>query len=531
MAESSSRTLSSARVISAYTLLSRMLGLVRDVLCFQAFGAVGLSAFLWAWTLPNLFRRILGEGAFGSAFIPIFTRHLEGKEPERAWRFAGRSLSFLIAVLVTLTVIAELALWVFPAEVAAGFFGGEAAARSALELVAWLLPYLVFICLVGFLQGILNSQGHFAMPAFAPVLLNVFWIGGFFVSRAAFASSPDLQLRFLAASLLLGGLAQLLIQLPPLRKVSQGRLKFSVSGWWEGDLKELWRQTAPVILGLSAVQINLVVDRAIAQAVVGPSANSVLFLGNRLAMLPLALIGVALGTAIFPSLSRSHSRTDQDGLRRTLSRALRIALGLAVPASVGLMILARPVTELFFEYRQFGERDAAGTAACIAAYAIGIPATCLNTILMRVFFARGEARRAMHVSVALIAVNAALTLALVFPLGAAGSAIATSLTSFVQLAWLLRILSKHFDGESLFRTGPSAWSLRLAVPPLLMGASVAACLWGLGWTFAGEPGLPGRITSVVLPVIIGVLTFLILARRFDPDTFQAAIGLRRRRSS
>lgn len=524
-----SRTMASARLISVYTLLSRVLGLVRDVLCFQAFGAAGLSAFLWAWTLPNLFRRILGEGAFGSAFIPIFTRHLESDEPERAWRLAGRALGLLTAVLVSLTALAEVGLWLLPPEWVAGFFGDEASARSALELVGWLLPYLVFICLVGFLQGILNARGHFAMPALAPVVLNLFWIGGFFAARQAFASNAGHQLRFLAVSLLAGGVAQLALQLPALRRVSGGRLRLQLA-WRDADLSLLWRQTAPVILGLSAVQINLVVDRAIAQAVVGPSASSLLFLGNRLAMLPLALIGVALGTAIYPSLSRLHTRTDTAALRATLSRALRIALGLALPAAIGLALLARPITELFFQYRQFDERDATGTAACIAAYALGIPFTCLITILMRVFFAQGQAQKAMRIAVVLIAVNAALTITLVFPLGAAGSAVATSATNALQLAWLLRVLRRGWGGESILRGKDHTWSPRLCLPPILMGTAVLASLGLLSALATGSPTLSDRVLLVLLPVVIGVTTFLLGARRYDPETFRAFVGLRRRSS-
>ncbi len=522
-------TFASARMISAYTLLSRLLGLARDVLCFQAFGAGGLSAFLWAWTLPNLFRRILGEGAFGSAFIPIFTRHLESETPERAWRFAGRSLGFLTALLVAVTVVAEIGIGIVPAEWGAGFFGDAAASRHALELVGWLLPYLVFICLVGFLQGILNARGHFAMPAIAPVVLNVFWIAGFFLVRRLEPTDPAAQLRLLAILLLAGGAAQLAIQIPPLRRVSQGRLRLSLV-WRDPDLSELWRQTAPVILGLSAVQINLVVDRAIAQAVIGPAANSLLFLGNRLAMLPLALIGVALGTAIYPSLSRSHSRTDTVALRGTLSRALRVALGLALPAAIGLALLAEPITELFFEYRRFDARDAAGTAACIAAYAVGIPFTCLITILMRVFFARGEAQRAMRISVALIAVNAMLTLAFVFPMGAAGSALATSITSGIQLFWMLRVLRRGWGGESILRGRAGDWSPQLCLPPLLMGAAVFGTLITLGALASSSPTLTERILVVVLPIGIGVVTFLLGARRFDPETFRAFVGFRRRSS-
>ncbi|MCK4282703.1 MAG: murein biosynthesis integral membrane protein MurJ, partial [Candidatus Brocadiae bacterium] len=444
-----------AGVIAAFTFLSRILGLVRDCLCAAFFG-VGIvwDAFSFAFRVPNLFRRLFGEGALSAAFVPAFTERLELREKEAAWRFAGRIGGALLLALFALLVVGEalvlgLLRWADP----------DPRWRLALGLTAVMLPYMVFICLTALAGAALNSLRHFAAPALAPVVLNVCWIASLVVAAWLVSSEATTRIFIVAVGILVAGAAQLALQMATLAaKGFRWRLSF---GLLHPDVRRIAISMAPVALGLAALQINVLLDGVIAISLAAPEgkeaftvlgasipypmevgANSVLYYANRLMQLPLGVFGIALATAAFPTLSSQVVRRDWRGFSQSLTRGLGTVLFVAVPAGVGLILLRYPAVELLFQHGNFAltPGSTARTAAALCAYSTGIWAYCSLHVLTRAFYSLKRPATPAKVAACMVGLNLVLNLTLVWHLREAGLAAATAITATLQVAVLYWVL-------------------------------------------------------------------------------------------
>ena len=461
--------------IGALTLVSRVLGMVRDMLMARFVGAgLASDAFLIAWRLPNLFRALFAEGAFAAVFVPMFNRRIaeaegeaQGSGLQAARAFAGRVLSVLLPFLVVFT-LAMMALTAPVVWAMTGGFpdGGAEKFDLAVHLTRITFPYLALISLVSLLGGILNSLGRFWVNAAAPVLLNIamiaallFFRGGSEVETAvtqaiAVTVSGVLQLAWLIWSCRQAGVAL---------RLSRPRLS--------PDVKRMLALIGPAAIGQGAIQFNLLVSTSLAARFLPQGSVSYLYYADRLNQLPLGLIGIGVGTAILPALSRQIGGGDAKAAARTQNRALELALLLALPAAVALVVSSVPLVRGVFEHGAFTPADTAGTAAALAAFSLGVPAYVLIKVLTPGFYARQDTRTPVRLAVVSMLVNLVGNLALIGPLGHVGVAVATAASAWVNVGLLYWTLRKrdhlHFDARFVER----AW--RIGVASALMAFALA----------------------------------------------------------
>ena len=428
--------------IGSLTLLSRIAGFVRDVLQATILGAgMAADAFLIAQRLPNLFRALFAEGAFASAFVPMFNRQVgaEGGRIDGARRFAEDVLAVLLPVLLIFTVVmvagAGPVVWALT-----GGFPDAGPGKYALtvDFTRLTFPYLALISLVSLLGGLLNSVGRFAVNAAAPILLKLVLIAGLLLSRG----SADVEVgRVQALCVTLGGVAQLVwlmwscsragISL----KLRAPRLTLQV--------RQLMALIVPAALGAGAVQVNLVISTALAARFLGEGAVSWLYYADRLNQLPLGIIGIGVGTALLPTMSRLIGADDAAGAVAQQNRAIELVLLLTLPAAAGLAILSAPIINLLFEHGQFTAADTAATAAALSAFALGLPAYVLIKVLTPGFHARGDTSTPVRVAVAAMLVNLVGNLVLIWPLGHVGIAVGTAIAAWANAAVLALLLVRR----------------------------------------------------------------------------------------
>ncbi|MBI2921289.1 MAG: murein biosynthesis integral membrane protein MurJ [Planctomycetes bacterium] len=503
---------SAARIVSACILLSRILGLVRDVLLAGLFGGGWVNdAFVLATLVPNLFRRFFGEGALTAAFIPTYADAIANKPRADADRFA-RSLMTMLALF--LGVVSGLGI-----AACAGLKPAFAdpKARLVCDLLVLLLPYMPLICLVALVTGILNVHRHFLLPALASSVLNLFEIAAFF-AVGLFASTQGGQAAVIAASITLAGLGQLVLQIPALRA---HKVPFAPLMKWEPDVKRVLGGMAPMALGIAVIQINVLVDNAIAEAMIpGDGAVSALYYANRLFNFPLALIGIAIAQAAFPEFADAFARGKKADLAASLARACRMVLFLAVPASVGLAILAAPIIRLIFEHGSFGAEQTARTSAVLAFYGAGVWAACLQHVVVRAFYAARDARTPAWAGGATVLANAALNVALVGRFREAGLALATSITATGQLLFLAFVLRGRVPEV---RWAPVA---RFAAAIAVLAAAMGGACWGLLRVLPERP-----VVQVPAAVAAGVAVYFGLALAFGVSEARDVFRFRKRRSA
>lgn len=503
--------LRSMGTVSSITMLSRVLGLVRDGLMTAAFGlSAEADAFLIAWTLPNLFRRLCGEGALSSAFLPVFVELKEKGGVEAALALARATVTRLALGLAALLLVFEVGLYA-GGEGLVGLFEDGDYIREALRLSALLLPYLWFICIAGLVSGLLQSEGDFGRPAALAVVLNIVWIGAL-VATGFLELTPSLRIAILSVALVLGGALQMGLQLQ-----GAARLGFSIRPRLESaaGLGKVAALFLPLAFGMAVEQLNVLSDRLIAGTLLGGEGGvAALYYSMRLVQLPVALIGIALATVLFPRFARLAARGDRAGLNAALDQSLRITLFATVPAAAGLAVLAPDIIALLFERGAFAAEDSARTAACLLAYAPSVVLISLSASQVRAYYAIQDSRTPVRVGVAAVGLNLALNLALVGPLGEVGLALATSaasLLSFAALAWL-------FGGARL--TSQAAAGLRaLALSAVMAGA----CL-GARWLIPADRGSPLAVSAAVA---VGVAVYAGLALVTRSPELRAFLSLRR----
>ena len=510
-----------AAVVGGATLASRILGFLRDLVVAQAFGAgPATDAFFVAFRLPNLLRRLVAEGALSSAFIPVFTEYLTTRSRAELIRMFRAVAGAMIVVLAVLTIAGVLGAPLLVRVMAPGFFADPATGTLTVRLTRLMFPYLLFVGLGALAMGMLNAHRHFVTPALAPVMLNLAIIG------AVFGVVPHLAepVFGLAVGVLVGGLGQLAIQLPALAR--RGLLVVPALDRHHPAVARIVRLMTPVALGQSATQLNILVDTVIASFLVGGSV-SYLYYADRLVEFPLGVFGIAIATAVLPTLSEQAASRNPAALRATLSFAQRLAAFICLPAAVGLLLLREPLVRVLYQRGEFGPLETAQTAWALGFYALGLVGFASVKIGAQAFYALGDTRTPVKIAVGAMVLNSVLAVALAFPLRHGGLALATSCSATANalaLAWLLRrrlgeiaepALPSARAGWTriLAASGALAAALRLAgglwPPP---GGRLAEALW-LGGMIVG-----GALVYVLAHVALGseevVLARRALRRRF-----------------
>jgi putative peptidoglycan lipid II flippase len=425
-----------AATVGSFTMISRVTGFVRDVLIAAILGAGPVAdAFFVAFKLPNFFRRLTAEGSFTVAFVPLFAGTLEADGVAAAKRFASDVLAMMCAALLALTLAMELAMpWVMHV-LAPGFVATPDRFALAVELTRITFPYLPLISLVALYGGILNSLDRFAAMAAAPILLNLILIG----AMVGFADRLETPGHVLAWGVAAAGLAQLIWLIVAARRDGWTltlRLPKATPG-----VRKLFRLMLPAMLGAGVMQINLLIDMVLASTLPLGSI-SFLYYADRVNQLPLGVIGVAIGTALLPMLSRQWRAGDGAAALETQNRALEFGALLTVPAAIGIGVLATPIITVLFERGAFEATDTAATAAAMIAFAGGLPAFVLVKVLQPGFFAREDTRTPVKVAAAAVVLNLVLNLILMQYLAHVGLALATAISSWMNALVLARLLGR-----------------------------------------------------------------------------------------
>ncbi|WP_447978545.1 murein biosynthesis integral membrane protein MurJ [Candidatus Nitrospira bockiana] len=480
-----------AGLIGAATFSSRVLGFVRDMVLARLFGATpAADAFFVAYRIPNLLRELFAEGSMSAAFIPVFTEyHTRGSKRE-AWELASAMFTTLLTIVIGVTVLGILAapglVWLL----APGFHDDPGKLALTTLLTRLMFPYLVFISLAALAMGVLNSLRAFAAPALSPVFFNVFIIG------CALFLSPLLAhpIYGVAIGVVAGGAAQFVMQLPGLR--SRGMLFSWRFQPGHAGVRRVGALIVPSLLGLSVTQVNITISTILASFFSG--GPTYLFYGMRLIQFPLGIFGVALATAILPTLSTQAARGAIEELRGTLAFGLRMILFIIVPAMVGLILLRHPIVHVFFEHGSFTPADTRATALAVLGYAVGLWAFAGMRVIVSAFYSLKDTRTPAVIAVVAVLANLLLSLVLMEWLAHAGLALATALAGMLNVGTLVMVLNRRLGGMDWRSVGRSAGRVLVAALPVAV-----ACLWVAGlevWTREGQ----WAAKSIMLFVGIGL---------------------------
>ncbi len=454
--------------ISAMTFLSRITGLAREIIGFNLFGAgAAMDAFQVAWRIPNLLRRLFAEGAFSQAFVPVFAEYKNKNGMAETKLLADHVASLLVIILFVVTAMGVIAAPILVYATASGFIGNPDKFALAVELVRITFPYIFFISLVALAAGILNSFSKFKTPAFTPVLLNLCVIAAA-IWLAPHVNPPILALAIGAS---VGGVVQLAFQFPALKSI--GMLpRLSVNAWQfrhDAGVARILKLMGPAILGVSVAQISLLVNTQIASFLQTGSV-SWLTAADRLMEFPSALLGVALGTVLLPSLVKSHTQGDSAEFSRLLDWGLRLTLMLTLPAALGLAILATPLLATLLHRGAFTATDVLQSRAALVAYSVGLTGIILIKVLAPAYYARQNIKTPVKIAVVTLIVTQLLNLAFVPIFKHAGLALSIGLAACVNAGLLFYFLRK----DKLFTPQPEwlTFFIKLAVALYLMGGTI-----------------------------------------------------------
>ncbi len=454
-----------AGLIGAATFSSRILGLGRDILLARLLGAtLAADAFFVAYRIPNLLRELLAEGSMSSAFIPVFTEYHTLRSKKETWELASAVFTTLLSIVTLITliglIVAPTIVWVL----APGFHDDAERLRLTTTLTQMMFPYLIFMSLAALTMGILNSLRAFAAPALGPVFFNVCII----VSALLLAPFLEEPVLGIALGVVIGGLTQFVIQLPGIQKrglLFQWRFNPGHPG-----VRKIGLLIVPSLLGLSVTQMNMTVSTILASYF--PGGPTYLFYGMRLIQFPLGIFGVALATAILPTLSDQASRRAMDELRDTLGFGLRMIGFIILPAMIGIIFLRHPIVHLLFEHGAFSAADTQATAAALLAYAVGLWAFAGIRIMVSAFYSLQDTKTPAFAAVAAMMTNIVLALLLMKPLEHAGLALATALSAMVNISMLIGILTHRLGGIDWQGVCRSLGQAGLATIPVIL-----ICLW------------------------------------------------------
>ncbi|KRV66922.1 MULTISPECIES: murein biosynthesis integral membrane protein MurJ [Pseudomonas] len=489
--------LKSLAAVSSMTMISRVLGFVRDTIVARMFGAgMATDAFFVAFKLPNLLRRIFAEGAFSQAFVPILAEYKTQQGEEATRTFIAYVSGLLTLVLALVTALGILAapwvIWI----TAPGFADTPEKFDLTTALLRVTFPYILLISLASLAGAILNTWNRFSVPAFVPTLLNVSMIV-FSLFLTPYFDPPVMALGW---AVLAGGLAQLLYQLPHLKKIGMlvlPRLNLRDSGVWR-----VLKQMGPAILGVSVSQISLIINTIFASFLAAGSV-SWMYYADRLMELPSGVLGVALGTILLPSLAKTYASDDRHEYSRLMDWGLRLCFLLVLPCALALALIAEPLTVSLFQYGKFSANDALMTQRALIAYAVGLLGIILVKVLAPGFYARQNIRTPVKIALFTLVSTQAMNLVFIGPLKHAGLALAISLAACLNAGLLYWQLRKH----DLFEPQPG-WAKflgKLVLAVLVMSAVLLGLMhfmpaWDLG-------GMPLRLARLGVLVVAGVVAY------------------------
>ena len=508
-----------AVTVGVWTMASRVLGFARDILIAAILGTGPVAdAFFVALRLPNLFRRLFGEGAFNAAFVPSISTILHQEGMEAATGFAEEATAVMIFWLGGITVLGEIFMPWLLYVLAPGFSGNHGKFALAVVLTRIMFPYLFFVCLTALFSGVLNAMGRFAAAAAAPLLFNVFSIA-FMLGLSRYTPNPGYAL---AWGVTVSGVAQLLLLIVAMRRAGM-RIALPKPRLTP-RMKKLFRRMAPGLVGAGVTQLNVSIDIIIGTLLPAGSV-SILYYADRVNQLPLGIIGTAAGTALLPVISRQIALGENATARVTLNRALESVLILTLPAAIGLSVAARPVRDVLFVRGAFSLHNAVLAGNSLAAFALGLPVFALVKILTPGFFARGDTVTPLKIGVLAVLLNLGLNLIFMHPLKAVGPALATSLSSAFNAALLVYLLLRrgHFALDA---------PARRRVPRILVAGLVMALA-----LFTTEHMLPPGKTTIpefLLLTVAGGIGYFgagSVIGAFDLSEFAALLRRRRARKA
>ncbi len=533
----------SAGIVSIAVMFSRILGLVREMVFANFFGAGALNdAFQIAFRIPNVLRDLFAEGALSAAFVKVFTDYQILKSEEEAWKLASLVLNALVVILSVITLLGII----FSPQIVGLIAGGFAPEKAALAtlLTRIMFPYILFVAMAALAMGVLNTKGRFAIPASASTVFNIvsmiaglglaFWLsgGGWTTAEVNGVPTDAAQWAIIGMSIgtLLAGASQFLMQVPSLLKIG---FRFApVLSFADEGVRKVGRLMAPAIIGTSAVQINVLVNTFFVHSIEG----GVSWLGYsfRLMMFPIGVFGVAVGMASIPVLSRMASRKSFNEFRDTLSGSLKLVFLLTLPSACGLIVLGEPIIRLIYERGAFTAADVPMTAYALGAYSIGLTGYAAIKVLSPAFYALDDAKTPMIISVCSIAVNFVACYYFMrlfsnygvtpeFPDGYAhiGVAFATScvaLVNFFALALMMKKRIKRINGGAIF-----ASFIKIAIASAIMSA---VCYFSYQYLAArlGVQGFIIKLIEVFVPIGLGGIAFLIMAKLLNVKELNQFIG-------
>lgn len=513
-----------AGVVGSATLLSRILGYVRDVAMASFFGASLYSdAFIAAFRIPNLLRRLFGEGSLSIAFVPVFAECLSQQGRAEAEKLAGSAMRLLALVLVVVSILGIFLAPVIVYLTAHGFTSDPEKYALCVKLTRLMFPYIFFIGLVALCMGILNTLGHFAAPALAPTLLNVGMIGAMVVA-AWMSPSKNTQVIGLSLGVLLGGVLQLGLQIPFL--IKKGIHFWRATQLWHPAMKRVLALMGPAVFGAAVYQINSLVNTLMASFL--PTGSiSYLYYADRLVQFPLGIFGIAMATAVLPTLSRQAAVAQWDDLRATFAHALKLVFFITLPAMVGLIVLREPIVALLFQRGDFDARTTQLTASALLYYGLGLWAFSAVRIVLNTFYALKDTRTPVRMAVISIAANAAMGAVLMWPMKHNGLALALSLASVLNLGLLTHALRK--------RLGSLGWRL---IATSVAKSGLCAVFMGIAvWMLAQWiiPAASGHWLSALLGLMIcliaGIVVFTGLAYCIKVPELKTALQMISKRTS
>ncbi|MGO2392865.1 MAG: murein biosynthesis integral membrane protein MurJ, partial [Halomonas sp.] len=454
----------SGLVVSAMTMLSRVMGLARDVVVATLLGSGGgADAFFVAFKIPNFLRRLFAEGAFNQAFVPVLSEYSTQRNRDEIRELLNATAGSLTAILALITAVAMLCapwlIWVF----APGFGRDPEKLALTADMLRLTFPYLLLISLTAFSGSVMNTWNRFAVPAITPVLLNLSLIG------AALFLMPMMEepAMALAWGVLIAGVAQLAFQVPFLLRL--GLMPTPWPNFAHEGVRRILKLMGPALFGVSVSQINLLLDTVLASLLAAGSV-SWLYYSDRLVELPLGVFGVAIGTVILPALSKRHADQSKEHFAAMLDWAIRIVLLLGLPAALALAVLAEPLLITLFHYGAMTDNDIQMAAMSLRAYAFGLVAFMLIKVLAPGFFARQDTRTPVKVGIIAMVANMALNLVLIWPLAHAGLALATALSAFLNAGLLGYLL--HKQGVLVFQPGWKRYAVQLVGGSALMSGAL-----------------------------------------------------------
>ncbi|MHC5145956.1 MAG: murein biosynthesis integral membrane protein MurJ, partial [Planctomycetota bacterium] len=489
---------------------NRVFGMVRDVAYAHFFGR-GVLMDIWtiAFMIPNLSRRVFGEGAASSSLIPVYSEELKNN-PDKSADLARTAATVIFAILAVIVVLGELGIW--------WYYQSHTLipdTQLKLKLIALMLPYACLICTVAVLGGVLNAHRHFAMPAAAPIVLNIFIIGSMCIGGWLFELPGRTLLFVLAAGILCAGAAQMLMQMVPL--AAHGVVLRPAWKVKTDAFKKIMLLMGPMILGLTVTQLNTLADILIANGLSGSEERGAFFMwfgrevnypvwagsvsslyySQRLYQFPLGVLGISLATAIFPVLSAAAADQDEPLLSKTILKGFQLALFVALPATAGLILVARPLISVLYQHGEFSAEDTAQVRWVLIFYAVGLSGYFLQQLITRAFYSVKDSKWPARTAMIAVVVNVSLNLILIWPLGVKGLALATALCSYLQVAILWSILRKKFN------LSISAQS-RLIFLKTLLGTIIMA-LFGTVCLFAMSKLPEDRFFEFLRLAVLGVV--------------------------